>query len=183
MLKLLISFVLLGPAAFQVNRSTPAAAPVRVEKPAAEKIHWYSWQEAVELNKTAPKKIIVDVYTSWCGWCKVMDRETFQDDKVVDFLNKNFYCVKMDAEGKTPIEFNGQKFEYVKQGNSGVHTLAYSLLDGQLAFPTIVYLNEKFERVMISQGYKTAVQIIPELKYTSEEAYKSKTWEAYQKGK
>jgi len=149
----------------------------------AEKIQWHSWTEAEALSKTTPKKIIVDVYTSWCGWCKVMDRETFQNDTVVNYLNKNFYCVKLDAEGKAPITFNGHKFEYVVQGNAGVHTLAYSLVDGQLAFPTIVYLNEKFERIMVSQGYKNAKQIMPELLFTGEEAYKKKSWEDYQKGK
>jgi thioredoxin-related protein len=145
-----------------------------------ESVKWYTWQEAVELNKKEPKKLLVDVYTSWCGWCKVMDKETFTDPKVAEYLTKNYYCVKLDAEMKEAIEFNGHKFEHIAgQGRGGVHTLAYSLLDGQMSYPTIVYLTEKFERVVISPGYKKPNQLMPELKFTAEEAFKTKTFEEY----
>lgn len=158
--------------AFTFNKAT-------TPKP-VETVTWHTWQEAVELNKKQPKKLLVDVYTSWCGWCKVMDKETFTDPKVAEYLNKNYYCVKLDAEMKETIEFNGHKFEHVANaGRGGVHTLAYSLLDGQMSYPTIVYLTEKFERVVISPGYKKPNQLLPELKFTAEEAFKTKTFEAY----
>lgn len=147
-----------------------------------EKLKWYTWEEAVELNKTAPRKIFVDVYTDWCGWCKKMDRETFTDPAVVDFLAKNYYPVKLNAEQKEKIVFNGQAFEYQgSEGQRGVHTLAYALLDGKMSYPSYVYLNEKFERVIISPGYKDATGIMKELKYTAEEKYLTMTWEDYQK--
>lgn len=146
----------------------------------AEKVKWLTWQEAVELNKKAPKKIMVDVYTDWCGWCKVMDRETFTDDKVSEYLTKNFYCVKLDAEMKESINFNGHKFDYIpNQGRNGVHTLAYSLLDGNMGYPSIVYLTETFERVSISPGYKKPDQLMNELKFTAEEIYKKQSWNDY----
>ncbi|NJN34452.1 MAG: DUF255 domain-containing protein [Saprospiraceae bacterium] len=142
---------------------------------------WLTWQEAVELNKKQPKKILVDVYTDWCGWCKVMDRETFTNDTVATFLAEKFYCVKLDAEMKDAIDFNGHKFEYIAgQGRGGVHTLAYSLLDGQMGYPTIVYLTENYERVVISPGFKRPVQLMSELKFTADEVYKNKTWQEYQ---
>lgn len=149
-------------------------------EPEPTKVKWLKWQEAVELNKKAPKKILVDVYTDWCGWCKVMDRETFTDEKVAEYLTKNFYCVKLDAEMKEAIEFNGHKFEHVaNQGRNGVHTLAYSLLDGQMGYPSIVYLTETFERVSISPGYKKPEQLMPELKFAAEEIYKKQSWQEY----
>ena len=148
-------------------------------KPVA-KIQWLTWQEAVEANKKEPKKFLVDVYTSWCGWCKVMDKETFTDETVAAYLNKNFHCVKLDAEMKDPIDFNGHKFEYIAgQGRGGVHTLAYSLLDGQMSYPTIVYLTDKFERIVISPGYKKPAQILPELKFTAEDVFLKKTFQEY----
>ena len=150
----------------------------------AEKVKWLTWQEAAELNKKTPKKIMVDVYTDWCGWCKVMDRETFTDEKVAEYLSKNFYCVKLDAEMKEAIDFNGHKFEYIaNQGRNGVHTLAYSLLDGNMGYPSIVYLTETFERVSISPGYKKPDQLMNELKYTAEEIYKKQSWNEYVGGK
>ena len=148
------------------------------------KVKWLTWQEASELNKKEPKKILVDVYTSWCGWCKVMDKETFTDEKIAEYLSKNFYCVKLDAEMTEAIDFNGHKFEYVQQGTSkGIHTLAYSLLDGNLGYPSIVYLTEKYERVVISPGFKKPEQLMNELKYTAEDIYKTKKFEDYVAGK
>ena len=40
------------------------------------KIKWISIEEAEKLNKENPKKIMIDVYTDWCGWCKKMDKDT-----------------------------------------------------------------------------------------------------------
>ena len=152
----------------------------------SETITWYSWQQAVELNKTTPKKLLVDVYTDWCGWCKVMDKETFPNDTIADYLNKNFYCVKLNAEMRDSIQFAGNTFIWMSPekggGRNGIHTLAYSLLDGQMSYPTIVYLSEKFERIVISPGYKKPAQLLPELRFTAEEIYKTKSWNDYMKG-
>lgn len=57
-----------------------------------------TWNEALELAKKANKPIFLDAYTDWCGWCKVMDKETFSDPKVAAFMNANFVNVKMDME-------------------------------------------------------------------------------------
>ena len=50
----------------------------------AQKIKWMTFEEAVKLNETTPKKIFIDVYTDWCGWCKRMDQTTFRNEEVVN---------------------------------------------------------------------------------------------------
>ena len=153
----------------------------------AEKIKWMSWQEASEANKTQPRKLLVDVYTSWCGWCKVMDKQTFTNDTIADYLNKYYYCVKLDAEGHDTIHFDNKDFVYISPekggGRNGIHTLAYALLDGNMGYPSLVYLTEKFERTAISPGYKTPAQLLPELRFTAEEVFKTKTFDEYVKPK
>ena len=152
--------------------------PAPVEKPVTLK--WHTWEEAVELNKTKPKKIFVDVYTDWCGWCKRMDRSTFADEKVAAYMAANYYAVKLNAEQKADIKFNGEVFKFVDSGNGkGVHTLAYALLDGKMGYPSMVYLNEKYERIMISPGYKEAPDMLKELKFAAEEKYRETSWESY----
>ena len=144
-------------------------------------IKWYTWEEAAELAKTEPRKVFVDLYTDWCGWCKRMDKTTFQDPEVVKVLNENFYPVKFNAESKSPITFNGKTFEFMNAGRRGVHQLAYALLDGRLGYPSFVLLDESFARIMISPGYKKSPQLLTELAFAKDEQYKEMTWEDYEK--
>ncbi len=166
-------------SAFTYKQTTPKFnTPV-------EKIKWLTWEQATEANKKEPKKILVDVYTSWCGWCKVMDKQTFTNDTIADYLNKHFYCIKLDAEGHDTIRFDNKDFVFVSPekggGRNGVHTLAYALLDGNMGYPSIVYLTENFERTAISPGYKTPDKLLPELRFTAEEVFKTETFDNYMK--
>lgn len=143
-------------------------------------LKWYSWEEAVALNQKQPKKIFVDVYTDWCGWCKKMDQSTFSDPAVAAYLSEHFYPVKLNAEQRASIDFSGQTFKFLEnQGRGGVHELALALLDSRMSYPSFVFLNEKFERIMISPGYKEAEGMLKELRFAAEEHYTKTTWEAY----
>lgn len=146
---------------------------------AGDSIQWMSWEEAVEANKENPKKIFIDVYTDWCGWCKKMDKSTFTDPQIVKQLNDDFYAVKFDAEQKQEINFNGNTFKFVAAGRRGYHQLAYALLDGRMGYPAFVYLNESFERIMLSPGYKQVDQLSKELSFASSEAYKDQSWDDF----
>lgn len=157
-------------------------------KPAPESVagegKWYTWEQAVELNKTKPKKMLVDVYTDWCGWCKRMDKTTFSDPEVVKYLADNFYPVKLNAEQREAIIFGKDTFNYVETGKGrGVNTLAYALLDGKMGYPTIVYLDEQYRRIMISPGYKEISDLMTEMKFAKEEVYNQKSWDEYKAGK
>ena len=143
-------------------------------------VKWYSWEEAVAANKKKPKKFMVDVYTEWCGWCKRMDKATFDQAEVAAYLNKNFYAVKLDAEMKEDVNFNGHVFNFIPNaGRRGVHTLAYSLLEGKMSYPSIVFLDENVERIMVSKGYKGPEDFIKELKYTAGDHYTKTTLANY----
>ncbi len=142
-------------------------------------IAWMTWDEAVKANEKAPRKIFIDFYTDRCGWCKKMDVSTFKDPAVVDYVNKNFYAVKFNAEQKTDIVFKGTTFSWMSGGRGGVHKLAYELLNGQLGYPSYVYLTPTYERILISPGYKDAPMLTKELHFVSEDKYNTTTWEQY----
>lgn len=146
-----------------------------------EPLKWYTWEEAVALNKTKPKKIVVDVFTDWCGWCKKMDKGAFIDPAVAAYIAEHFYPVKLNAEQRQEIKFNEETFGFIANdnGKGGVHSLAYALMDGHMSYPTLVYLNEKYERIMISPGFKESPDLLKELHFAAEDIYTKTSWEQY----
>ncbi|MDL5047934.1 DUF255 domain-containing protein [Oscillatoria amoena NRMC-F 0135] len=143
-------------------------------------VKWMTFEEAVERTKTEKRKIFVDVYTDWCGWCKVMDKNTFSDPKIAEILNTRFYPVKFDAEQRDDVEFNGHTFKFVPYGNKGTHQLAAALLNNELSYPTVVFLDEDFRMIQPLKGYQDARKFHPIIQYIGEGHYKSTKWEAWQ---
>lgn len=126
---------------------------------------WLTIEEAGKLGASNnDKKFLIDVYTDWCGWCKVMDKKTFSDPELIKYLNDNFHVVKFNAEQKETLSFRGQTYNWQSSGRNGVNMLALELLQGRLSYPTLVYLNENLEPIRVSPGYKDAPQLIAELK-------------------
>ena len=88
------------------------------------------------------KKVFIDLYTDWCGWCKRMDATTFTDLTVVDYISKNYYCVKFDAERRDTVTFNNYKFYDVSPTSKrGTNLFAYTLLEGKMSYPSFVMLD------------------------------------------
>ena len=156
------------------------AAQAQLKIPA--KVKWYTIEQAVELQKKEPRKIMIDVYTDWCGWCKKMDAETFDHPVIAEYLNANFYPVKFNAESKEPITFGGKTFVNENQGSRSSHQFAIALLQGQMSYPSIAYLNEKMEPLGAVPGYYSAKDFEPLIKYIEEDKYKTASFEDYKKG-
>jgi len=149
---------------------------------ASAQIEWLTWEQAVASNKKEPKKLLVDVYTEWCGWCKKMDRSVFTDPKIEAYVKKNFYAVKLDAEQRATINYDGHEFKFnPKATRRGVHDLAIALLDSRMSYPSIVYLDERRDRISISPGFKPANKLITELNFIEGGHYKTKTYQEYLK--
>ncbi|CAN5418346.1 hypothetical protein BH11BAC2_BH11BAC2_20230 [soil metagenome] len=143
-------------------------------------IKWMSFEEAVAKCDKNPKKIFIDVYTGWCGWCKRMDATTFKDSSIINYMTEHYYAVKLDAETKDTIHFKDKIFTYKTE--SKANELALSLLNGQMSYPSFVFLDEKYQLLSPLQGFNTVEQITPVLRYFGENIYLTKKWEDYQKG-
>ena len=147
-----------------------------------ESIKWHSFQEAVELCKKEKKKIFIDVYTDWCGWCKVMDKNTFTNPVIAKYMNQKYYAVKLNAEMKDTIVFNNYSFVNPSPKTPrSTHQLASSLLNNQLSYPTVVFLDENFSMLTQVPGYQKPEQMEPILKYFGENAYPNTKWDEYSK--
>ena len=130
----------------------------------SDEIKWLSWEEAIRENAKNPKPIFVDLYTDWCGWCKKMDRETFSDKAVIQYMNAHFHCVKFDAEQKEPIKYKGNKYEFVTYGKDGYNSLALALLNNQPQFPYFVVLNTQEQIIKRAPGYQKKSRLLSILK-------------------
>ena len=134
------------------------------------KIHWLSFEDAVRKSDSIPRKLFIDVYTDWCGWCKRMDASTFMNDSVAAYLNRNFYPVKLDAEQRDTIFFRDRVFAYKPEYK--VNEIAIALLNGQLSYPSYILLDEKFSILTNLKGYQTPDQLMPALNFFAEDIYK-----------
>jgi thioredoxin-related protein len=144
-----------------------------------QSVVWYTFEEAIELNKKEPRKIVIDVYTDWCGYCKVMDKNTFSNAIIAEYLNKFFYPVKLNAEQKENILFNAKTYKFVPQGARGFHELAYALLNGQMSYPSIIFLDEQVRIIHVQKGYMEAKPFDEIIKFIGGNFFKTEAWEAW----
>lgn len=144
----------------------------------AEKgIRWLSFEEMQKAQKVKPKKVIIDIYTDWCGWCKRMDKTTFSNPAVAEYVNENFYAVKFNAESKASVLFNGKEFS----NPSRYHDLAIYLMNGQAGFPTSVYLDANLQPLTAPiASYLDAKQFETIVNYLNTESFRTTPFEQYQ---
>lgn len=184
-LTILMAMSFIGEAQCTKSCATPCGNADKAQCEKALTIKWMSFSEAVKLNETAPKKIFIDVFTEWCGWCKRMDQTTFLNKEVVEYMNENYYAVKFDAEQSDPIVFGG--YTFVNQGGTngrkGTHQLAAALLQGKMSYPSYVFMNEKNQPITVLPGYAEAKDLIPVLKYIATDTYTKTTYQDYIKQK
>jgi len=152
----------------------------------SQEIKWISLEDAVYLQEVAPRNIIMDVYTNWCGPCKMLDRNTFSNKSVINYINENFYAVKFNAEGNDVVNFRGYEFinpnydaSKSNRRNSS-HQLTRSL--GVSAYPTIIFLDKTSNLIHRLRGYQSPKQIEVYLKLFTDENFKQiQTQEDFQK--
>jgi len=144
-----------------------------------QEIQWMSLDEALAAQKKNPKKIMMDVYTKWCGPCKMLDKNTFSNKDVVEYVNKHFYAVKFDGEGNSTIKFDGKTFsnpnykEELANRRNSAHELTRYLKVA--AYPTIVYFDEAGKVIFPIRGYQKPQQIELYLKLFQSNKYKDMT--------
>jgi thiol:disulfide interchange protein len=127
--------------------------------PAAEtEIQWVTLDELHELNKKEPRKVFIDIYATWCGPCKLMDKKTFADPEIVQYVNENYYAVKLNGEGKSQVSIFGKTMTEAE--------LAYAF---QIrGYPSTVFMTEELKPYQPVAGYIPAKEFLRMLKQFNE---------------
>ncbi len=150
---------------------------VSFKPPKKEKIKWISINEMQTAYAKEPRPIIIDVYTSWCGWCKEMDEKTYGNEKVVAYINEHFYAVKFNAESTDSVVLGTIKYGYNPAYNT--NGLAVYLLSGLMGYPTTVLLSSIDARPAPLSGYLKPSELEPPVKYFGDGAYKNQDFTVY----
>ena len=144
-----------------------------------EKLQWLSLQEAEQKSKTEPRPILIDLYTDWCGWCKVMDKKTYTNQKLIQYLNEKFYVVKLNAETRTEIMWKGKAYNF--NPTYKTNEIALELTNGELAYPTTVILPIDNSSPQPIAGMLEVAEMEMITKYFGENKYGSVSFDDYAK--
>ncbi len=176
---LLLSFLLVSIGSYSFRATAESSSAASFVSSGA--INWITWEQAVQKSEKERKKILVDVYTDWCGWCKRMDKATFQQAHIAKYVNEHFYAIKFNAEYREEIVFNGKTYKFVENGRRGYHELAAEIMRGRLSYPTLVFLDERKKVIQPIPGYKDPEQFEKIITYFGRNEYLKTPWESYQK--
>lgn len=132
-----------------------------------QEIKWMTLDQALAAQKKKPKPIFMDVYTDWCGPCKMLDKNTFQTKEISDYINANYYAVKFNAEGNSEVTYKGKKytnpqFDAARKGRNAVHD--FTMFLKVQGYPSMYILDAKGEVKSPIVGYHTTEQLLPLIK-------------------
>lgn len=150
---------------FLFGSFTPPKGENKTEK--ATELKWYNWNEGYPMAVKSNKIVLVDLYTSWCGWCKRMDKDTYTNEDVVSFINKKFVPIKLNPEvdGKYKID---------SLTVTGPQLMGMLTNNQSTGYPTIVFIYTKNREIEIMPGYQDAANFKATLEKVVETSNKKK---------
>ena len=163
------TFLAAGAYAKKSKEAAPKPAAVRAE---SSELAWMSYDEAFKLAAQTHKPMVVDVYTTWCGWCRRMDATTYKDPKVVAALKENFVLVRLNAESAKALTY--------KAAATTERDLSHEVF-GVTGYPTTVFLKPDGEIIGMQPGYLDGPTLHSLLQYVGTGAYEKMKYAEFAK--
>ncbi len=134
-----------------------------------ESVAWLTFEKGLAASKKEKKMLVVDFYTDWCGWCKVMDKETYGNESVIKFAKEKLVLVKVNAESNDKTRFREKDYTY--------RELAAAF--GVNGYPATAFIDADGEILTLVSGYIPADKFLPILEFLSAGHHKTMTFEQY----
>ncbi|HET9252641.1 MAG TPA: thioredoxin family protein [Candidatus Eisenbacteria bacterium] len=135
----------------------------------ATKLDWLALDAAVDKAKSQNKHVIVNVYTTWCGYCRMMDKQTFGNDEVAAHLRENFVLAKVNGESSSKVHWQGQEMTERQ----------FARAVGVTGFPATYFLKPNAEMLGGVSGYIRSPDFMIYAKYVSTKWYEKGKLQAY----
>ncbi len=150
--------------------SGPLQAPNNLAADDSTAVAWLRYDEGLELAKSTDKYLLVYFTVDWCGYCKVMERETFQSPDAISLINEGFVAVKVNGDSQMELDINGRIITEKDLTRLEYHVSGY---------PTFWLLKSNADRIGDIRGYKPKEQFLDMLSYIKDGAYETITFEEY----
>jgi len=143
------------------------------------KVNWLQLNDITSKIKEKDKPVLIDLYTNWCYWCKVMDKKTYSNKKVVDYINDHFYSSRVNAETPDAINWKGKTYLY----NNTYHLNDFALFItfGRVSFPTTIIIADQKSAPIPIAGFLEPKELEKILKYFGDGAYKTMNFPEFEK--
>ena len=139
-----------------------------------EKLEWMDINEMHLQMANEVRPVLIDLYTNWCYWCKVMDKKTYNNEKVIQYISEHFYPVKLNAESKDTVYWKGKSYSY--NYNYKINDFALYATSGQVGFPATIIVPDEHSEPISIPGFLEPKEIEPILKYFGDGTYKTQSF-------
>ena len=136
-------------------------------------IKWNSWENVNDRIDKGNKKFLVYFYFDGCKWCRFMEETTFKSDQTAKFINANYNSYHVNARSTEKIVIGDRSFSSsIQIGKYDFHEFAVELLMGNMSFPSVVFLDENFNKIKVQEGFATVDEFEMMLSYYAGNHYK-----------
>lgn len=128
------------------------------------------------IQKKKPRKVLVSIGADFCNTCRVMDRTTFSDTTIADYISKKFHVSRFNVTRTDTITFKGEKHFPGQVNGFPFHSLSLRLSNNRFSLPALCVLDEQMNIIDVLNYYQSPERLGNILRYIGDNGYKSKTF-------
>jgi thioredoxin-related protein len=140
-------------------------------------VKWHNLDQLDILQAKKPRKVIIEIYSKDCEWCKKFESEVLTNPVINSYINQYYYMVKVDVFDKSSLRFKNK--ELLSTNGFNPLTAEYLKNNTPLSFPTQLFFDEQLNFLNFLKGYNTAPNFEMAITYFGENYYKSTNWNIF----